>query len=703
MASLLSLGADCIVDEEELGNDEQPASGGSAVTPPPTFGSLGRHATFTGPWAEIPTDVMAATTLNGICQELTLRPSQVMAGARRLGDAVICYQLVGEEPNGQHKSPGKQSRILRVPRAYFHQRFGKPGRDDTSVGKPVRAELAFEGALRDDRQKTFVARMVSTLLERKVTIALGSAEPGCGKTVMFLYIWAVVLRRRCLVVVHGLPIVAQWIAAARRFCPAARVGIIHQDVWQVRDRDLVVASSDTLAARADQFTADLWREFGVICFDEAHHIMASTFVAIYQRCMHARYCISLTGTPYRKDGLTAAMPFLTGPNAASMKNTDPVHVRCIQFSGGLQTRIEFKFGPGKGKPNEAAMISAMVEDERRTRLVAQVVRDAVVAGRKVLVLCDRNELREAIRILVLEMLGVARPAQERVAEGSGEADSHNDLSLDIPPCPTLCRPWVKAKATEAGNSLLLRRRVMDIYDRIYIEPYRVAPTAGEERRTWMQKLQLAKAKLGASDEQCLSWMVPPRVVPDLQQVEQEVPASWVESLNAGDDHLARSNKHQARAILATYVMAREALDIPGLNTLVLATPSSDVRQAVGRIRRTGAGPASAAAAALRGIEGHAAPATTVLDAPEALVVDVVDAFPPFHNWAMTRQRYYDAERFKVTRANVHAPSDRWDATEVRGAGSWRPASAPKQPAKRPKLEPPPGSLLLRSVVRRDKG
>jgi hypothetical protein len=507
--------------------------------------------------------------------------------------------------------------------------------------------------------------LVSTLLERKITIALGSAEPGCGKTVMFLYIWAVVLRRKCLVVVHGLPIVAQWIAAARKFCPEARVGIIHQDVWQLRDRDLVVASSDTLAARADQFTADLWREFGVVCFDEAHHIMASTFVAIYQRCMHARYCISLTGTPYRKDGLTAAMPFLTGPNAASMKNTDPVHVRCVQFSGGLQTRIEFKFGPGKGKPNEAAMISAMVEDERRTRLVAQVVRDSIVSGRKVLVLCDRNELREAIRILVLEMLGYTFEGSGApgTSEGGPSSAASSGVAMEPVPCPTLCRRWERLDASKSRSSgpSLLRRRIMEIYDRIYIEPYRMSPTPGDQRREWVQKLQHARDKLGVLDAECLSWMVPPRVVPDLQPSEQEVPAPWVESLNAGDDYLTRMNKQHARAILATYVMAREALDIPGLNTLVLATPSSDVRQAVGRIRRTGVGTPS-----LRSEELHSrassssSSSSTVLDSPEALVVDIVDSFAPFLNWSMTRQRYYSAERFKISKATILYPSDRWD-------------------------------------------
>jgi len=42
-------------------------------------------------------------------------------------------------------------------------------------------------------------------------------------------------------------------------------------------------------------------------------------------------------------------------------------------------------------------------------------------------------------------------------------------------------------------------------------------------------------------------------------------------------------------ILATYGMASEALDIPALNTLILATPRADVEQSVGRILRDSRG------------------------------------------------------------------------------------------------------------------
>ncbi len=66
---------------------------------------------------------------------------------------------------------------------------------------------------------------------------------------------------------------------------------------------------------------------------------------------------------------------------------------------------------------------------------------------------------------------------------------------------------------------------------------------------------------------------------------------------------------RCRLILATYGMASEALDIPALNTLILATPRADVEQSVGRILRDSRS---------EGADGRLDGVLT------ALVVDIVD-------------------------------------------------------------------------------
>ena len=76
-----------------------------------------------------------------------------------------------------------------------------------------------------------------------------------------------------------------------------------------------------------------------------------------------------------------------------------------------------------------------------------------------------------------------------------------------------------------------------------------------------------------------------------------------------------------KIILATYSMAKEALDIKTLTTLVMATPTKNVVQAVGRILRV----------------KHARP----------LVVDIVDPHPTFKWQFKTRSAFYRASEYTL--------------------------------------------------------
>lgn len=74
-------------------------------------------------------------------------------------------------------------------------------------------------------------------------------------------------------------------------------------------------------------------------------------------------------------------------------------------------------------------------------------------------------------------------------------------------------------------------------------------------------------------------------------------------------------------IVATYSMAAEALDIKTLTTLVMATPRTDVEQAVGRILRVKHG--------------------------QPVVVDIVDTHTTFQNQFRKRKRFYEKEGYRI--------------------------------------------------------
>lgn len=85
-----------------------------------------------------------------------------------------------------------------------------------------------------------------------------------------------------------------------------------------------------------------------------------------------------------------------------------------------------------------------------------------------------------------------------------------------------------------------------------------------------------------------------------------------------------------QVIIATYAMAAEALDIKTLTTLILATPRTDVTQAVGRILRV----------------KHERP----------LVIDILDTHDVFKRQWGKRRKFYEKNNYKI----IHTNSNKYE-------------------------------------------
>lgn len=99
------------------------------------------------------------------------------------------------------------------------------------------------------------------------------------------------------------------------------------------------------------------------------------------------------------------------------------------------------------------------------------------------------------------------------------------------------------------------------------------------------------------------------------------------------DVLQESEKQQV--LLGTFAYVSEGFDMKGLNTLILASPKSDVIQSVGRILR---------------------------DRPEdrmyqALVIDVVDMFSLFPSQAKKRLKYYESQKYEIVKDLIIEQTD----------------------------------------------
>ena len=82
-----------------------------------------------------------------------------------------------------------------------------------------------------------------------------------------------------------------------------------------------------------------------------------------------------------------------------------------------------------------------------------------------------------------------------------------------------------------------------------------------------------------------------------------------------------------KIIIATYAMASEALDIKTLTTLVLATPKTDIEQAVGRILRV----------------KHERP----------LVIDIVDTHQVYQRQWSKRRKFYIKNNYKIITSEIN--------------------------------------------------
>lgn len=90
------------------------------------------------------------------------------------------------------------------------------------------------------------------------------------------------------------------------------------------------------------------------------------------------------------------------------------------------------------------------------------------------------------------------------------------------------------------------------------------------------------------------------------------------------------------AIFATYSLAHEGLDIPVLDTLIMASPKSDIVQSVGRILRE-----------------------TIGKKNNPYIIDIVDMWGPFQYQFFKRSKYYKSAGFHV----IHPAADSEETVE----------------------------------------
>ena len=127
--------------------------------------------------------------------------------------------------------------------------------------------------------------------------------------------------------------------------------------------------------------------FGLLILDEAHHVAASTFHSVVDRCP-ARYRLGLTATPEREDGLTALLDLFLGAPLVTITHDELVAagVLTVPEIQSIETDFTYLY---TGAEDYAPMLSAVASDAARNTLIVDHVVEEARAGHVCLVLSGR--------------------------------------------------------------------------------------------------------------------------------------------------------------------------------------------------------------------------------------------------------------------------------------------------------------------------
>lgn len=366
---------------------------------------------------------------------------------------VLCFLDDGEEQ-------------VRLPRGAIHVLRGLAAVDNMELRIDDRRVLPSNRlpALPEVGLRDYQSRAVATLTK----VTQGTVVIPCGGGKTRVGIGAITrLRTPTLILVHTLDLAEQWRGELH-----ALLGI---DAGMVGGGEespagVTIGVIQTLVRWPGERLDTFLRAFGLLVLDEAHHVAATTFRELVDRCP-ARYRLGLTATPEREDGLTPLLELFLGRPLAVIPHEELVAAGVLALPEIRVVETAFTF-PYLRADDYSAMMTALVDDEKRNSLIAEAVIEAARAGHTCLVLSGRVEhCRTLARLICAAGIEAAeltgRVSKDRRAEllaraRRGElavlvATSLADEGLDL---PRLSRVFLAYPSRARGRTVQRLGRLM---------------------------------------------------------------------------------------------------------------------------------------------------------------------------------------------------------------------------------------------------
>ena len=311
---------------------------------------------------------------------------------------------------------------------------------------------------------------------------------GYGKTVIALYL-AAKLKIKTLVIVHKTFLQDQWIERAKQFTDA-KIGTIRQNKIDTENKDIVIGMLQSISMK--DYDANLFDQFGLVIYDEAHHIISKVFSnALFK--INPQYIIGLSATPYRSGNLTKGLMLHLGKMIYKIdkKEDEKAIVKVFHYKTIHKLFEEKKIWmKGKVAPNSQKMINNICELECRNRILVDIIYNMwKIEDRKILVLSGRTSKIEHLKMLK-ELL--QNKIKEEIKEGKllndecrlhyytgktsqlerSEAEKHADIifatyemaheGLDIPRLNTMIMTTPKTNVQQAVGRIM-RNASSDVF------------------------------------------------------------------------------------------------------------------------------------------------------------------------------------------------------------------------------------------------
>lgn len=199
-----------------------------------------------------------------------------------------------------------------------------------------------------------------------------------------------------------------------------QIGRVQQDreEW---DRPLVIAMMQTVLSRSDSVSEAIRRRFGLVIFDEAHHMSATTFKFVATMFYGMR--LGLTATIARSDGLQGIYLAHLGPVFHSDLRSDLAAE--VVFASTRTSFGDRSFNNRWGQLDIASLYRALAGDEDRNLQILTDLVSSVAQGRRILVL---GHLVQHLKLLTAVLARVL-PAGCSTAVIHGEVKNDQRLAI----------------------------------------------------------------------------------------------------------------------------------------------------------------------------------------------------------------------------------------------------------------------------------